>query len=227
MRAIPLAGLYFAFGTTSPPYITPVDNSVAQTGFNIDLSPLDSSSFSIWPQPGGHRVGFNQMEAPGGYNVANVLVDEWTGYGMIIQNGQVLYYDFQNPSPVMQPYDWTSAIMQQNTKRSFEAFKVWFTVPPGTPSNQAAPRNVAPTDDPSWNALSSTQWLIVKIYADYADDNGDGSMQLVTCREVRKSGELLRINGDFKAENWQIEILGRVNVSNLQMATSAKELANV
>ena len=227
VRAIPLAGLYFAFGTTSPPYITPVDNSVAQTGFNIDLSPLDSSSFSIWPQPGGHRVGFNQMEAPGGYNVANVLVDEWTGYGMIIQNGQVLYYDFQNPSPVMQPYDWTSAIMQQNTKRSFEAFKVWFTVPPGTPSNQAAPRNVAPTDDPSWNALSSTQWLIVKIYADYADDNGDGSMQLVTCREVRKSGELLRINGDFKAENFQIELIGRVNVSNLQMATSAKELANV
>ena len=52
-------------------------------------------------------------------------------------------------------------------------------------------------------------------------------MQLITCREIRKSGELLRIPDGFKAESWQIEILGRVDVSNLQMATSAKELANV
>ena len=227
VRAIPLAGLYFAFGTQSPPYISPTDDSVAQQGFNIDLSPLDSTSFSIWPQPGGHRVGFNLLNGPNGQNVINILTDPWTSYGIIIQNGQVLYYDFQQMQPVMEPYDWTSAILQQETKRSFSAFKVWFTVPPGTPSNEAAVRNTAPPTDPSWNALSPTQWLIVKIYADYNDGAGDGSMQLITCREIRKSGELLRIPDGFKAESWQIEILGRVDVSNLQMATSAKELANV
>ena len=227
VRAIPLAACYFAFGTVSPPYITPQDTSVAQQGFNIDLSVLDADSFTVWPQPGGHRVGFNLMEAPNGYNVVNVIEDPWTSYGMLIQNGQVYYYDFNDPEPTMQPYDWTSAILQQNTKRSFEAFKVWFTVPSGTPPCNTVPRNEAPTTDASWDALSPTQWLIVKIYADYDDGSGDGAMHLVTCREVRKSGELLRIGSDFKAESWQVEFLSRVNVSNMQMATSAKELANV
>jgi hypothetical protein len=105
--------------------------------------------------------------------------------------------------------------------------RVYFTVPPGTPSNSTAVRNTAPTNDPSWNALSATQWGIVLVYASIADEEGDGAMQLVCAREIRKSGGLLRIPSGFKAESWQFRFLGRVNISNMQVATSVAELANV
>ena len=226
IRAIPFLGQYFAFGTVSPPSVSPQDTSVAQVGFNVELA-SDAASFTIWPQPGGHRIGFNQSTAPGGQNVVNVMNDPWTGFGMLIQNGGVWWYDFTNQAPVMQPYDWTSKIYQDSTKRSYSAMRVFFTVPPGTPPNNTAVLNTAPTDDPSWAALSASQWGIILVYADPADTAGDGAMQLVCAREIRKSGGLLRISSDFKAENWQFRFLGRVNISNLQVATSVAELANV
>ena len=225
-RAIGMAGCYFAFGTVSPPSVSPQDTSQAQVGYTIELN-SDAASFSIWPQPGGHRVGFGEMQAPNGFNVLNVMNDPWTGIGLIIQNGGVYFYDFTDVNYVMQPFDWTSKVYQQSTKKSYEAMRVFLTTIPSTPNNEVASRNESFKTDPSWNALSPSQWGIILVYADVDDGNDDGSMQLVTAREIRGSGELLRIESGLKAENWQIRILGRVIVSNIQWATSAKELANV
>jgi hypothetical protein len=219
-RAIAMASTYFCFGSTQNN-----DNSLAQTGFNIELA-NDTQSFGIWPQPGGHRVGFNRMNAPDSLDIVNTLVDPWTGYGMVIYGGAVYWYDFLDTQPTMQAYDWTSKIYQQNTKKSFEAMRLFFTVPAGTTAPGA--RSCAPTNDPSWATLSASQLAIVKVYADIQQNGvNTGKFTLVTAREFQKSGELLRILSGFKAENWKFEILGRVVVSNLQVATSAKELANV
>ncbi len=220
VRAIPLVSCYFAYGT-----VNGSDSSVAQQGFNIELN-TDSSSFTIWPQPGGHRVGFNSMTAPNSQNMVNLEIDPWTGFGMVIQNGQVLYYDFQDPSPTIMPYDYMSKVYQQPSKRSYAAMRVFFTAPPNTPPFNTCP-NEAPATDPSWAALQPNQRAIIKVYADPADENEDGTMQLVTCREITSSGGILRIESGFKSENWQFEILGVVNISNVQIATSVKELGNV
>jgi hypothetical protein len=106
-----------------------------------------------------------------------------------------------------------SATVQKN----FEAMKVYFTVPSGTPT-QATTRNTAATADASWNTLGANQYGIIRVFA-------DGN--LVTVREIWASGELLRILSGYKYETWQFEIEGRVLVSNLQVATSVKELASV
>ena len=225
-RAISLVGCYFAFGTVSPPSVSPQDTSQAQTGFNIELN-NDASSFTIWPQPGGHRVGFNEMTAPNGFNVVNAMNDPWTGVGLLIQNGGVYYYDFSDPNYIMQPYDFTTKIYQQTTKKSFEAMRVFFNTIPSSPNNQLVARNTSDKADPSWQALSPTQWGIILVYGDVDDGNDDGSMQLLTAREIRGSGELLRIESGWKCENFQYRILGRVVISNIQVATSAKELASV
>ena len=221
IRAIPLVSCYFAYGT-----VNGADTSVAQQGYNIEMNSGDAASFTIWPQPGGHRVGFNTMTAPLNQDVDNVQIDPWTGMGMIIQNGKVFYYDFQDPSPVIMPYDYMSKIYQQPSKRSYAAMRVFFTCPPGSPPVNECP-NDAPADDPSWNALQPNQRAVIKVWADRADENEDGGMQLVSCREITRSGGILRIESGFKAENWQFELLGVVNVSNVQIATSVKELGNV
>ena len=63
--------------------------------------------------------------------------------------------------------------------------------------------------------LAANQYGILRVYA-------DGN--LYTTREIRSSGELLRIYSSTKVEQWQYEVEGRVSVSNFQVATSVKEL---
>ena len=254
-RAISLASCYFCFGSTSPLGVTPADNSQAQIGFTIELD-QDNASFTIWPQPGGHRLGFDTLTAPNGNNVDNVLTDPWTGIGLLIQNQHVYYYDFTDQAPTMQPYAWASKIYQQNTKKSYEAMKVFFdqpqgptgpafsipvpfgaTLPTGTtafqgftgltgyngPTGSTGP-NQAIASDVSWNTLNVNQLGIIKTFVDY--DN-TGRMVLIDCREITSSGGLLRIVSGFKAEQWMWQISGRIRVSNVQIATTAKELGNV
>lgn len=221
-HAIFLASCYYALGTDSPPSVSPADTSMAQKGFTIELD-QDNTSFTIWPQPGGHRLGFNPLTSPTGFDIQNVMSDPWTGIGMLISNGDVWYFDFSDSNPAMIPYTWVSKIYQQNAKRNYEAMKVFFKVPPNTPA-QGQYRNEAPASDPSWNTLATGQWGIIKTFVDV---DGTGNLTLIDAREIRKSGELLRIVDGFKAEQWQWEIDARVNISNVQIATTAKELASV
>jgi len=55
----------------------------------------------------------------------------------------------------------------------------------------------------------------------YADD------RLVSTRPLVKSGQMIRMPSGFRADFWQLEIVTRVVISNIQMATSARELADV
>lgn len=212
VRAVMLASSYFAFGTVNGD-----DNSVAQQGFTIELA-ADNQSFTIWPQPGGHRLGFNRLSAPNGFDLRNVLIDPWTGTGLVIQNGAVYYYDFTDTAPTLMAFTWRSKKFQQTSKKNFSVVKVYFSVPPNTPA-QNGTRSELATLDPSWVApLASDRYGILRVYADDI---------LVTTREIRNSGEILRVLSGFKADVWQFEISARVNISNFQVATSVKELGSV
>lgn len=226
-RAVVLAGTYFCWGTTNGS-----DTSVAQVGFNIEMD-VDSSSFSIWPQPGGHRLGFMRMASPpvnsgadGPYNIDNVFIDPWTGQCVLLMNGQEYWYDFTDQTPTIQPYDWLSKKYQTLSQKNFSALRIFFTVPSGTPPQNPA-TNTAPFADPSWNTLQPGQWGILKVWADPDDGTHTGNMVLVMAREIRHNKQVFRIPSGFKAENWQIEIMGRVEISNVQFATSVQELGKV
>ena len=212
LRAVLQASCYFAFGV-----VVGADNSVAQQGFTIELNTGDSQSFTIWPQPGGHRVGFGQLSAPNAVDISALYNDPWTGITLIMQGGSLYYYDFTDTAPLIQPYTWKSKIYQQKAKDDFSAMRVFFTVPPNTPAQNAV-RNTAPTSDPSWNTLQTGQYGIVYVY-------GDGV--LVTTRELVSNGELLRIASGQKYEQWQVMITARILISNIQMASTVKELKNV
>jgi hypothetical protein len=207
IRAIKHATSYFAFGT-----VFGSDNSVAQQGFTIELSPQDQTSFTIWPQPGGHRLGFSELSSPNGFDIDNVLLDPWTGVGLLVQNGGVWFYDFTDQAPTIVPYTWRSKKYQQQSKKCFSAMKVWFDVPPGTPAQIARDTNEPQPE------LGPEQYGIVRVFADD---------QLWCTREIRTSGELLRIYSGIKAETWSFEIESRVTISNMQVSTSVKELGLV
>lgn len=209
-RAVFLVSSYFSLGCARNG-----DNSVAQRGYTIELNSADSQSFSIWPQPGGHRLGFNQLDGPNGFDVVNCRLDPWSSVCLVMQNGGVYYYDFSDPAPTMQTYKWRSKLYQQKSKKNFSAMRIWFDIPPGTPA-QNATRNTAPFDDPSWASLQPGQLGIVRVFA------GD---VLVTVREIWKTQEMMRIVSGFKAETWQWEFEARVPISNVQIGTSVKAMA--
>ena len=223
LRAIQIASCYFGFGSESRPEVTPVDTSEAQRGFTIELDE-NGESFTIWPQPGGHRLGFNSLTSPLEFDVQNVLIDVWTGIGMMIGDGNVYYYDFANLNPELTTYRWKSKVYQQNNRKSFNAMKVFFTIP----ETQDALNDFVlemPADDPYWQQpLPNDRYGYIFTYADV--DN-DGELVLVDAREIREPGEVLRIVSGFKADSYQWEIVGRVKITNVQIATSIKELGGV
>jgi hypothetical protein len=213
VRAIFLASSYFAMGC-----VRNGDVSVAQRGFTIELNAADAQSFSIWPQPGGHRIGFNKLSGPNGFDVDNVLVDAWSGSGLLVQNGGVYWYDFEDQAPVMQTYVWKSKLFQQKSKKNLEAMRIWFSIPAGTPALNPE-RLEADTDDPIWESLPADRYGFIRVYA--------GPGVLVTTREIRVPQEILRILSGFKYETWQFEVEARVPISNIQIGTSVKALAQL
>lgn len=203
VRAVRHLSAYFAFGS-----VTGVDVSVARQGFSVEMG-SDANSFGLYPQVGGHRLGFNELSATA--DIQNMILDPWTAIVLLIQNGQVLYYDFADLAPAVTPFLWRSKKFQHPSKRNYSAFRVWFDTPAGSPVPGA--RNTAVSFPLGANMLA-----IVRTYANDV---------LVCTREVQSSGELLRIVSGFKAEFWQWEIEGRVVVSNLQVATSVLELGSI
>jgi hypothetical protein len=207
IRAIKHATSYFAFGTTYQG-----DTSVAQQGFTVDLSAMEQMSFSVWPQPGGHRLGFNLLSSPNGYDIDNVELDPWTGVGWLLQNGGIYYWDFTDENPIIVPYVWRSRIYKQKARKNFAAMRVWFNVPGTTP-----PQGIRNTADPQ-PTLGPTQYGILRVFA-------DGN--LWTTREIWEDGEILRIYSGTKTEEWQFEVESRVHIENIQVATSVAELGTV
>jgi len=218
-RAILLESCYYCLGTTSRDGL---DTSVAQQGFTIELD-QDNLGFSIWPHPGGHRLGLQILDSPLDINIQNVQTDPWTGIGIVVANGGVYYFDFSDPAPALKSYVWRSKEYQQNAKRNYSAMKVFFSVPPNTPV-QNEERLEEDADDPAWDELPEDRYGYIKTYA---DTNGNGTYRLMDCREIRKPGEVLRIVDGFKADNWIWQIEARVQISDVQIGTSVKDLGQI
>lgn len=198
LRAINFLASYFAIANT---------NSVSGLpGFTIDFGSANYAQ--RW-------LGFNYLSAPGGVTVDNVMVDPWTGTPLIIQGGKVLYYDFADQTPTVLPYRWKSKVFQQTWRQNLEVMRMYFDIPPNTPT-QSQVRVV----DNMIPALLPGMYGIVRVWA--GDDVND--MSVVTTREIRSSGELLRILSGFKVEYWQWEFEGIVTITSMQAATSVKEL---
>jgi hypothetical protein len=145
--------------------------------------------------------------------VDNLITDPWTGVGLVVQDDSVYYFDFTDENPDIMPYRWVSKMYQMKARDNFAAFRVFFDEPSTGIPAQSAERNTDVVQ-----VLADGQYAIVRVY-------GDGVLR--TTREVRTSGELLRIASGFKVEQWQFEVEGRVDITDFQVATSVKELKKV
>lgn len=155
------------------------------------------------------RVSFTKL-----FNAAptfNCYQDTWTGEVLVIRDGKVYWLDIA-PNRAHDPFVWRSKIFTMPNKRNLEAMRVWFDTFSDTPELNPV-RNTAPVQ-----TLAADQYGLVRVYADG---------RLVMTRELREDGEFMRMPSGFRATYWQIEIEGRVRITSIETATSAKELMNV
>jgi hypothetical protein len=194
------------------------EGTLGQRGFTVELNATDQNSFTIWPQPGGHRLGFQLLSNPLPNGMAMVEIDPWSAYCIFIVRNTIYYLDFADPAPALTILDWRSKLLQQKTKKNFEAMRIAFTVPPNTPAQNPV-RAENDTDDPFWvSPLPADRYGFILVYADE---------ELVTAREIRKPQEVLRILSGFKHETWQFRIISRVLISGIQVGSSVKGMGNV
>lgn len=217
LRAIMSGPMYFAFGSVYTDPDTGLDTSVdAQSGITI-TSPQTASQQVSTPSGGGiANPALGLLTAPNAKDIYNVLVDHWTSVSLTIQDSKVYYYDFSDQAPTLGTFFYLSKAFQQRTKSNYEVMKIWFKVPTGTTA-QNGTRVVTPTIN---TPIPADMYGVVRVYVD-----GDLTTPWTT-REIRSSGELLRILSGAKYEFWQWEFEGRVEIYNVQVATNVRELAN-
>jgi hypothetical protein len=182
--------------------IPSISDTLGYTGFVMDSGDTNTP------------FTYLRTSAVGTINVLNTLSDQLSGQIFILQSDkQIMQW---NP-PIGMPGTTTLRSWQWKTKRfrftapqRFKAFLVLYEVPPEVTITLGV-RNT----DQAQVFNPNAQYLIIRVYAD---------SNPIVVREIQKSGEVLLIPGDFKAELWEFQLEGQVGVRFFKVASSVKEL---
>lgn len=208
LRAVQLSAAYYAFGQAV--------QGVFDPAFEVDAfqqTDFSGARSGLMIDPTNKSVAFSNLSTVD--PITNVMTDVWSGEVFIIQDGQVQWLDISDVNQQKMSYIWRSKIFQTVNKKNFQAAKIYFKVPPNTPSlNPVA--NLSQSQ--LTGSLQTDQWGLFRAYADD---------RLVMVRELRVSGEQFRLPSGFRADFWQFEIEARVEIENMQMATSVSELESI
>lgn len=139
----------------------------------------------------------------------SLFTDPWSGEVLFVREGKVYWLDVAYGVEEYKPYLWRSKKFELPKAANLGALKVYFKIPPGTPELSGEPNADLVQE------LADDQYGLVRVYADDRH---------IFTRELRSSGELMKLPGGFKATYWQFEFEARVEIRNLQFASTAKEL---
>jgi hypothetical protein len=155
------------------------------------------------------RIGYTKLVST--TPTVNVWRDEWTGEILYLRDGIVYWLDLSR-SRSRRPFKWKSKIFEAPNQRNFGAMRIYFDTYADSPELNPVPNaSLVQT-------LADDQWGLARVYA-------DGVLRWT--REMRSSGEIMRLPSGFKATYWQVEVEARVKVKSIEIATTALELGRV
>lgn len=149
----------------------------------------------------------------------NCFTDQWTGEVMLIRDGKVNWLDMA-PSRARSSYIWRSKTLETPNQRNFQALRTYFDTPATAGAGTFA--------QGWWD--DADQWDDTLIWNDgaafgYVRLYGDGVLRWE--RELRQSGDLMRLPAGYKATYWEVEVESSVPVYSVEVSTAAKELGSV
>lgn len=203
LRASRISQSYYAWGTSGGGVFE--ETAFEETAFaQTDYTGAYDGVYLNLTDP---RVAWAQL-----YNtmvLRNVITDVWTGETFIIREGTVYWIDFASTT-FNESYLWRSKIFQTLNYKNLGVVRVVF--------DEDASISQTTRDTANPQTLVNNKYGVVRAYA-----NGT----LVMSREMRTSGEVLKLPSGFKANFWQFEIEANVKVYSLEVAGSAKELREI
>jgi hypothetical protein len=205
LRATLLGSTYYCWGVIG-------DGAFEETAFDDDaflFEDFTGAYLGAIVDFNDERIGYTQLLIAEPH--ANCWSDEWTGEIMTIRDGQVFWLDLARARP-RQPFLWRSKVFDAPNQRNFGAMRTYFELWPDTPTLNPVP-NASQSQ-----TLAADQYGLVRVYC-------DGVLRFT--RELRSSGEIMKLPSGFKATYWQIEIEARVRIKSVEIATTAKELISV
>jgi hypothetical protein len=206
LRAAQLGAAYYGFGQA----ILGVFQTNAFDPVDYQQNDFSGASNGMLIDVTNLSVAFNPLTSSVPFT--NVLTDAWSGEVLLIYSGNVYQLSISDISQPKNPYIWRSKIFQVAEKKNLVVGKIFFSIPAGTPTLNPV-QNMAQVQ-----TLANDQYGLLRVYA-------DGN--LVMTRELRTSGEQMRLPSGFQADYWQFEIEARVQVDNMQFASSVAELGTV
>lgn len=206
LRAVRLGAAYFGFGSARFGIFE--ETAFDEGGF--EQEDLGGGRRGLLIDPTSQTVAFNLMTSSEA--VTNIFTDAWSGEVFVIKGDKTYWLDISDTQQPRQPFVWRSKIFQPSIKKNFQAMKVYFNETPALPALNPVP------DASLVQTLKPDQWGLVRLYADGRH---------VYTRELRVSGEQFRLPSGFRADFWQWEIEARVEIDNIQAATSPTELRTI
>ena len=194
-----------------PEYI----RGVAYRGGYLGWVCATSTNGGFYFSTGDSRVAFTTLMDMGG-DIKNVQSDPYTGTVYIISADYVWEWDPRDQTEQL-PYLWASKRFQTGKRCNFAAARLFIDAIPGSPSSNIWMTQAAST----FTGYSTSDYFQLKVYC-------DGVLVFTgNYAATPNLGPIIRLPSTMKGTYWRFEIVGRVRVRELQMATSAKELASV
>jgi hypothetical protein len=195
IKGAPIPSMNYMLEATDIP--TPYD-PVGYTGFVMDSGDTNT--------PFTYLRGID--------TVINSYSDELSGQIFVLNTGgAIMQWNPPIGSPgatTLRNWQWKTKKFRFTAPQQFKAFMVLFEVPPEVTLTLGV-RNT----DQAQTFNPTTQYLIIRVYADGNE---------IVVREIQKSGEVLLIPGDFKAELWEFQFEGQIGMRFFKVASSVKEL---
>lgn len=206
LRAAPLNGGYYTWGSMRGGVFekTAFENTVFQ------MNDFTGGYYGAFLDLNNERVAYHELRNRS-YPTENVIVDHWTGEVFLLRNRQVVWVDIA-PKRAREVYKWRSKKFNLMERKNLAAMRIWFDLDPGLPVPQGE------RDTSLTQVLDADKWGIIRVYADD---------RLCYANELRKTGEIMRLPSDFKAQYYQFEIDALAEVSKIEVASTVKELISV
>jgi len=214
LRATRMGSAYYAFGSERVGFAQVAAEAppgLGEATFQENMVQLDDFAGSykgMLLDNANQRIAFNTLTSE--TITTNIFNDGWSGETLIIRDDKLYRLDLADLTHTRDTALWRSKVFQAPDKKNFAAIRVYFEVPTWAPF-QSMPRDT----DPDQTFDRNTQYGLVKVYADD---------RLIMTRELRTSGEVMRLPSGFKADYWQIEFETIIKINSVQFATSIKEL---
>jgi hypothetical protein len=206
LRAVRLGTAYYAYGAARAGSFEP--SAFEPTVFAQD--DFGGARRGLLVDPQNERVAFNSL-----FNqtaTVNVLSDIWSGEVLIVRDGKVYWLNIGNTDPIHEVFLWRSKLFQLGSKKNMAAMRVFFSVPETSPTLNPV------RDTDLTQEVTDDKYGVVRVFADG---------RLVQTWELRVSGELIRMPSGYKAEFWQFEFEGRIEIISVQIADTVEALKNV